>query len=401
MGDMVRSDQVAPALQSGSPRGSQMLIWQQAEVAIAREIASTYARALPPRGGISFEQASAQNLLKILWGVERGLTPMKAMDLVVVIDGKISVSADGMAALAMGHPSCEWLRVEHNDRQRCVYLMKRRGEQRPHRVEYTMEDAAAAGLANKRNWKNHPRAMLRAACLRAGCRQVFPDAMAGVYTDEELRPGEVEPGHEWAAPRPTPAQGEPQGTQEVAREDPRVEWEAAMLALVESHAPMGRDELRAAYHQHRGLDIEEAPIEWLKERVKERKAEARVAAMKEHAAAKKALADVFRLSAKGVQDLARICLNERLDRLAAEEIRAVAKRYGSQPEQVKALLYEYHQRRAISERVPSNSEEGVEYLVSRPEDGESMRCTCKAASYGGECKHIKAVAERLAGGEQA
>lgn len=42
------------------------------------------------------------------------------------------------------------------------------------RMEWTFEQAKKAGLVNKDNWKNYPRAMLRARVIAEGIRAVFP-----------------------------------------------------------------------------------------------------------------------------------------------------------------------------------------------------------------------------------
>lgn len=53
-------------------------------------------------------------------------------------------------------------------------------------VTWTIAQAKAIGLANKDNWKNFPRAMLRARCVSEGIRSVYPGCVAGVYTPDEV-----------------------------------------------------------------------------------------------------------------------------------------------------------------------------------------------------------------------
>jgi len=55
------------------------------------------------------------------------------------------------------------------------------------RVEWTFEDARKAGLTGKDNWKNYPKAMLRARCIAEGVRAVFPGAIGGMLTVEEAQ----------------------------------------------------------------------------------------------------------------------------------------------------------------------------------------------------------------------
>lgn len=53
------------------------------------------------------------------------------------------------------------------------------------RMSWTIEQATKAGLTNKDNWKNYPRAMLRARLIAEGVRAVFPAAIGGMLVAEE------------------------------------------------------------------------------------------------------------------------------------------------------------------------------------------------------------------------
>jgi len=54
-------------------------------------------------------------------------------------------------------------------------------------LSWTLAQAKAIGIANKDNWKNYPRAMLRARVISEGIRSVFPGCVVGVYTPEEVQ----------------------------------------------------------------------------------------------------------------------------------------------------------------------------------------------------------------------
>ena len=54
-------------------------------------------------------------------------------------------------------------------------------------VSWTLAQAKSIGIANKDNWKNYPRAMLRARCVSEGIRSVYPGCVVGVYTPEEVQ----------------------------------------------------------------------------------------------------------------------------------------------------------------------------------------------------------------------
>lgn len=150
-------------------------------------------------------------LVVLITGRELGLSPMQAIRGIHVIDGRPCMAADLMAALVQRRRDvCEWFRLVHSDDNRAVYETLRVGHPAPVKMEWTMEQAKAAGVAGKDNWRKYPAAMLRARCAAALIRAVYPDLMHGVYDPEELL---AEPRHSrisatmrepFAEPRPSP-----------------------------------------------------------------------------------------------------------------------------------------------------------------------------------------------------
>ena len=53
-------------------------------------------------------------------------------------------------------------------------------------LSWTLQQAKSIRIANKDNWKNYPRAMLRARVISEGIRSVYPGCVVGVYTPEEV-----------------------------------------------------------------------------------------------------------------------------------------------------------------------------------------------------------------------
>jgi hypothetical protein len=74
--------------------------------------------------------------------------------------------------------------IESTDKK-ATYEAKRPGGKLT-TMSFTWEDAVKAGVTGKDNWKNYAPAMLRARSCSAICRVVFPDAIMGVYTPDEL-----------------------------------------------------------------------------------------------------------------------------------------------------------------------------------------------------------------------
>lgn len=54
-------------------------------------------------------------------------------------------------------------------------------------LSWTFDQARKIGLTGKDNWKNYPRAMLRARVISEGIRTVYPGCVVGVYTPEEVQ----------------------------------------------------------------------------------------------------------------------------------------------------------------------------------------------------------------------
>lgn len=121
----------------------------------------------------------------IVSGHEMGIGPMQALKHVAIVDGKPSPSAELLCALVRkeGHSITA---VELTD-TKAVVKGKRANNDDEHTVTWTMDDAKRAGLANKNNWKNYPRAMLWARAVSELCRILFPDCTGGAtHTPEEL-----------------------------------------------------------------------------------------------------------------------------------------------------------------------------------------------------------------------
>lgn len=119
----------------------------------------------------------------IATGRSLGISDMHALRSINIIDGKASMSAELMVALArraghsitadLGPDSCtvRGRRGDNGDEMTCTW---------------TMEMAGKAGLLGKDNWKKYPQAMLWARPVSQLCRMLFPDVLAGVsLTPEE------------------------------------------------------------------------------------------------------------------------------------------------------------------------------------------------------------------------
>lgn len=133
----------------------------------------------------------ANVLLATIAGQELGLGVAQSLRAMHIIEGKPTLTADAMGALCLRHSDvCEYLTLAESTEERATYETHRRGTPSPVRLSWTFAQATAAGLAQKATWKAHRAAMLRARCLAAICRAVYPDLVLGVYDPDELEPND-------------------------------------------------------------------------------------------------------------------------------------------------------------------------------------------------------------------
>ena len=97
------------------------------------------------------------------------------------------------------------------------------------RMTWTFEQAKKAGLTNKDNWKNYPRAMLRARCIAEGIRAIFPAALGGMLVSEEaqdITTSELPAGEPSRPPALARPERQPYSDEDIAKNAPM--WRAAI-----------------------------------------------------------------------------------------------------------------------------------------------------------------------------
>ncbi len=115
----------------------------------------------------------------LLTGLELGLGPMAALRHISVIDGKPSLSAAMQLALLRraGHR----IEVVESTASRCC-LRGIGPDGTTLEVSYTLDEAKAAGLLGKANWRAYPADMLWARCVSRYARRADAGATLGLYS---------------------------------------------------------------------------------------------------------------------------------------------------------------------------------------------------------------------------
>lgn len=129
--------------------------------------------------------------ISIMHGLEIGLPPMMALQRIAVINGRPCVWGDAVPAIAMNTGQLlewnEFLRGD-GDAMEATCQVSRKTANGICRKEskFSVEDAKKAGLWGKAGpWQSYPKRML-AMRARVAFRDLFADAMCGMYIAEEM-----------------------------------------------------------------------------------------------------------------------------------------------------------------------------------------------------------------------
>lgn len=138
-------------------------------------------------------QKEADAFFISMYGFELGFPPMTALQLIYAVDGKPTLSAQGMVSLLRRHGFSVELPDPGSVKDSATVKVRRPGgEWRAY--TYTLDMASKAGLTGKDNWRKYPAEMLIWRAAATGCRMEGGDATAGLYMIEEMNPdAEIDP----------------------------------------------------------------------------------------------------------------------------------------------------------------------------------------------------------------
>lgn len=137
---------------------------------------------------VAFRNKPADTFVALEMGAELGVQPMASLNNIYVVQGRPTLSAQLMSAVAKAHPSYRGMEIESSATKAKVTIRRQfnGGVVETQVGEFTLEQAKTAGLATKENWRMYPQNMLEARATAFACRKAFPDLFAGIYTKEEV-----------------------------------------------------------------------------------------------------------------------------------------------------------------------------------------------------------------------
>jgi hypothetical protein len=135
------------------------------------------------KSGLFGMKTPEQAMALMLVAQAEGYSPALAARDYHIIQGRPALKADAMLArFQMAGGKVEW--VTYTDTEVKATFSHAQGGSIT--LSWTFAQAARIGLTSKDNWKNYPRAMLRARVISEGIRTVYPGCVVGVYTPEEV-----------------------------------------------------------------------------------------------------------------------------------------------------------------------------------------------------------------------
>lgn len=148
-----------------------------------------------------------QILIAIQCGAELGMPPMRALQSFCVINSQARLYGDAPLALVRQSGLLEYIKEEildEDDDEICAICeTKRKGDPEPKLTKFSVQDAIAANLWDKKGvWQQYPKRMLMYRARSFNLRDNFPDCFGGATIAEEYYGIETpEPSHQTTMPK--------------------------------------------------------------------------------------------------------------------------------------------------------------------------------------------------------
>jgi hypothetical protein len=129
-------------------------------------------------------------MIAVQYGMELGMTPMKALQSIAVVNGRPTIWGDAALALVKNSGLLEYIKEEiigDGDQMEARVESKRKNEPLPVVSTFSVAEAKQAGLWKKTGpWTQYPTRMLKYRARAFNLRDNFPDVMAGMHLGEEF-----------------------------------------------------------------------------------------------------------------------------------------------------------------------------------------------------------------------
>lgn len=140
----------------------------------------------------SYRGKPADIFIAMEMGYQLGFPIAQSLQDIAVINGRPCLWGDGLLALVLSHPDCEYIdekplidKAGHVSGYRCT--VKRKGYEVREQV-FTLQDAQTAGLLKKQGpWIQYPKRMLQLRARAFALRDMFGDALRGFKMVEEVQ----------------------------------------------------------------------------------------------------------------------------------------------------------------------------------------------------------------------
>lgn len=133
-----------------------------------------------------FKAKPGNIMVAIQMGLELGLSPMRSLKSIAVINGRACMWGDELLAMVLASPVCEYVREQESTDKEGVCRVKRKGDAEEHVSRFSLEDAKRAGLLGKQGaWQTSTKRMLQLRARGFALRDKFADVLAGLVSSEE------------------------------------------------------------------------------------------------------------------------------------------------------------------------------------------------------------------------
>lgn len=132
-------------------------------------------------------------IVAMRYGHQLGIDEFTALQNMYIQNGKPTALASLLHSLILRDHGGDAIQIAESSAERCVLRCRRRDSSLVTEISYTIEEAKAAGLLEKKGpWQQYRQDMLFARCISRAGRMLYRDSTLGMYTPEELGSGYIE-----------------------------------------------------------------------------------------------------------------------------------------------------------------------------------------------------------------